>query len=194
MTTKGVGVIESRLPGPILTIMAGVHGNEVCGLKAIEQIEKELPSQIKQGRVYLIRANLKAIELNVRQTDMNLNRAFRLDNLLTEGEKASYERTRALELMSFLDESVALLDIHSSTSKVSKVFAICEPRSYHVVKLLPVEIISNGWDILEPGGTDYYMSQKEKVGICVECGYHLDPLAPERATNSIITFFPIRDC
>ncbi len=183
---------DGKNPGNTVTIMGGVHGNEVCG---IEAVQKAMSIEIKRGKVYFILANLKAMELGVRQTDANMNRVFRPFQKLSEKEKRSYEFKRAEEIKPFLNESVALLDVHSSSSKKSIPFIICEPHSFHIAKMLPFPIRSHGWDYIEEGGTDYFVNNNPQKGngICVECGYHKDPEAPKRAYDSIVTFLKIMD-
>ena len=184
--SQGIYTFTGTLPGPTVTIMGGVHGNEPCGVIAIKQLLPDF--SIKRGKLHLILANLNAIDLNVRETEMNMNRAFKDESLLTEAQRTSYERLRALEIMPYLDESVALLDIHSSTTPGSTPFLICEGHSFGVASRLPFSIVSNGWDIIHPGGTDYYMNKSGRKGICIECGFHLDKEAPIVARNSIMIF------
>ncbi|MEW6617320.1 MAG: succinylglutamate desuccinylase/aspartoacylase family protein [Patescibacteria group bacterium] len=186
-------VKEGEKPGNTVTIMGGVHGDEICGVQAVEKAIESL--SIERGRVYFILANLEAIERGVRQVDVNMNRVFRPFEELSEQEKSSYELKRAKAIMPFLNESVALLDVHSSMSKESTPFIICEPHSFHIAQMLPFPIRSHGWDYIERGGTDYFVNNNPHKGngICVECGYHQDPEAPKRAYDSIITFLKIMD-
>jgi succinylglutamate desuccinylase len=142
MNIEGVTTINGSKSGITLAIIAGVHGNEICGIEAIKQI---LPTiTIKAGRVHFIYGNPRAIKKNVRQVDMNLNRAFQQDNQLSDDEKRSYERKRALELMPILDRCEAILDIHSSATRATTPFVICEPHSflllgnYHFLSFLTV--------------------------------------------------------
>jgi len=183
---------DGKNPGNTVVVMGGVHGDEICG---VEAVEKAMSLEIENGKVYFILANLKAMELGVRQTDVNMNRVFRPFEELSEKEKQSYERSRAEAIMPFLNESVALLDVHSSMSKESIPFIICEPHSFEIAKKLPFPIRSHGWDYIERGGTDYFVNNNPHKGngICVECGYHQDPEAPKRAYDSIVTFLKIMD-
>lgn len=180
----------------VVTVMAGVHGNEICGLEAVRKALREIETgklQILRGTVHFIFANLPGIALGVRQTQMNLNRAFKTESEYSEDQLQSYERRRALELMPFLEGSDALLDIHSSFTEESVPFIICEPHSFMIAERLNFPIRSHGWDIIEAGGTDYYVNRNQKHGrgICIECGWHLDPKAPERAFESLLTFLQI---
>jgi len=67
--------------------------------------------EIISGKVYFIYANLEAIKQNIRFTETNLNRCFmKLNSLET------YEKKRALEIMTILNKSDYLLDIHNTES------------------------------------------------------------------------------
>lgn len=178
--------ISGKVSGKIAVILCAVHGDEVCGVRAVEKVLKNI--KINSGVVYFIVGNPKALEQNKRFVDANLNRIFRDDRDLSSEEKQSYEYKRSREIIPYLLQSDALLDLHSSASSNTKAFAICEKHSFSVAKNLPVEIISSGWDLLEPGGTDYFMNKQGKVGICVECGNHSDPKAEVVAYNSIVSF------
>jgi uncharacterized protein len=192
--------IEGQQAGPTVTIMAGVHGNEIGGILAVMRILSLIQTKqltIKAGRVNLIFANLLAIGQGQRQTNMNLNRAFRPDDTYSTEELMSYEIHRARELMPYLRESHGLLDLHSSMNRQSTPFIICEPHSYPLATKLPVEIVSRGWDIIEAGGTDYFVNQNptgRNFGICIECGYHNDPKAPERAFQAAMIFLADFGC
>jgi uncharacterized protein len=186
--------IDSGNPGKTLTIMGGVHGNEPCGPAALRGLlarfasDKSDKLQLTTGKLQLIFANLAAMAINERKTQMDLNRAFRPQSWLTPDEASSYERQRAVQLMPYLAESDALLDIHSSMTEKSTPFIICEPHSFPVAEMLPFSIRSYGWDKIEPGGTDYFVNKSGGMGICIECGYHLDSEAPKRALTSALLF------
>jgi succinylglutamate desuccinylase len=180
---KWLWKIKGEKPGKIVVIMAGVHGNEVGGIKALKRAIKEI--KINSGNVYYILGNLRAISKNVRQIESNLNRSFtdaRLKNPKT------YEEKRAKELATYLDEADAILDLHSSRNKSSVPFAIFGPKSLNVAKKLDFDLITTGWDEIEPGSTNYYLNEKGRVAITVETGQHLDEASSKRAFKSIQTF------
>jgi len=60
--------------GKTTLILAGVHGNEKCGIIAFDKIIKNI--KIESGKVYFIYSNLKAIKQNKRYIEKNLNRCF----------------------------------------------------------------------------------------------------------------------
>jgi succinylglutamate desuccinylase len=181
--------LKGQEPGPVSMILVGVHGNERCGIDAIEEL---LPSlKIQKGRVLIAYGNPKAIDQNVRYTEANLNRLFKSDEMLSEREKDSCEYSRAQFLKKYLDQADCLLDIHASLTPNSQRFVICEKNAQKITKYLPVSLVVSGFDEVEPGGTDYYMNQQDKIGICIECGYFDDASSKEVAKESIFSFLAI---
>ena len=151
------------LPGKTLAVFAGVHGNEKAGVFALQKILKEI--KITKGVVYFVFANLQAIEKDARCIEKNLNRCF-----LKGNTGVTYEDKRAQELMPVLDECDVLLDLHASPAKKTIPFIICEKNSLDIIKNFDFEIVSFGWNTIEPGATDGYMNEQGKIGICLECG------------------------
>lgn len=182
----GLKVVDSKKPGPTITIIAGTHGDEICGIKAFKKVIPNI--QLKKGKVYFILGNLKAIKLNKRQYQSNLNRLYKDDSLIDEKTKQSYEYKRSREIMNYLNDSDALLDIHSAMNKDSTPFTICEKSLINIAKVLPFKTIATGFTAMEPGGTDGYMFSKGKIGICVECGDHVSDLSNFNAIESIYKF------
>lgn len=177
---------NSNKPGLNLVIMAGVHGDEKCGLEAFNIILQSF--QPISGRITFIIGNPKAVAVNRREFEANLNRMFRPDKSITDQEKEAYEYKRARELMPILANADALLDIHSSTTKQTVPFIICEKQSYACVQYLPAKVVVSGIDALHPTGTDAFVNQSGGLGICIECGNHDDAAATEVAILAIKNF------
>ena len=178
--------IKGKEIGKTSIILVGVHGNEVCGIEAIEELLPNL--DIQTGTVLIGYGNPVAIEKNVRFTEANLNRMFNDEGKLTEKDRNSYEYKRAQHLKQQLQRADALLDIHASATPQSKPFIICEKNAEGVYKILPFDLIVHGFDSVEPGGTDYYMNKIGKVGICAECGYLGDLSSKDKAKETILNF------
>ncbi len=176
--------------GPTSMILAGVHGNEMCGVEAIKRLLPFL--QIKKGRVFIGFGNPKAIDRNARFTEVNLNRMFKSDELLSENEKKSYEYKRAQFLKKYLNQSDVLLDVHASFTPKSTAFIICEANAKDIVKYLSFDLMVSGIDEVEPGGTDYYMNSIGKIGICAECGYLGDERSTQAAEETVKAFLVAR--
>lgn len=178
-------------PGPVSTVLVGVHGNEPCGIRALEDLLPEL--EVRSGTVHFIVGNPRAVQEGVRFTQRNLNRMFQDDSAYPEEVKHSYEFVRSREIMKYLDQSSALLDIHSA-ARPTQPFAFSEHDGVRYLRTFPrqfVRVLTNA-DQVEPGGTDGYMYRNGKVGICIECGQHDDPNAIDIAKESILAFLEKR--
>jgi succinylglutamate desuccinylase len=176
--------------GPTSILLSGIHGNELCGMKIMQEI---MPSfTIKRGRVLYGYGNPRAIEANVRFAEKDLNRMFMTDSILSAEDRASYEYRRAQYLKPYIGQADALLDIHAHPRKEQQTFAICESNAADIVRFLPAEHVVSGFDALEPGGTDYYMNSIGKIGICFECGYLDDEHSRSAAREAILAFLKVR--
>ena len=101
--------IKSTVPGPVVIITAGIHGNEIAGYKAAEILKNY---QIDKGTIYIFdRVNSDGIENNQRNfIDGNdLNRQF------PGGEESQASRL-AQKLFSFIEEKNPdlVIDLHES--------------------------------------------------------------------------------
>lgn len=181
--------LNGKEKGATSIVLVGVHGDERCGVDALQRILPTLV--IERGTVLFGYGNPRAIEANKRYTEANLNRMFSNENR-TAKEKVSYEYHRAQYLKKYLDKADALLDIHTSFNTNSRAFIICEPNAKEIVKFFPVDLVVSGFDKVEPGGTDFYMNNSKKIGICLECGSTKDPRAIKKAEEGIFAFLKAR--
>ncbi len=176
--------------GPTSIILVGVHGDERCGVQALENLLPTLA--ISKGRVWIGYGNPPAIQANVRYTEANLNRMFKPNSQLSADDKKSYEYGRAKFLKKYLDQASALLDVHASFTPDTQTFIICEDNASNTAKYLPMDLVVSGFDRVQPGGTDYYMNANGKIGICIECGYLGNEKSTKIAEESILAFLSAR--
>ncbi len=156
-------MIAGARPGPTIAIFAGVHGNELAGVLALQELIPTL--EVTKGKVFIAFANPPAIEAGVRMVGKNLNRCF-----FKENQGTTSEDTRARELMRVLDKCDALLDLHMFYDDKGSPFVICEDPAIDIALKFDVDIISTNWTKTEPGASDGYMHSNGKIGLCVECG------------------------
>lgn len=113
-------------PGPRLLVLGAVHGNEVCGTRAIERILAELESgalAITRGQLTLLPVtNPLAYRKGERQGDRNLNRNLRVCATPTD-----YEDRIGNALCPLLQAHDVLLDLHSFHTG-GQPFAMLGPR------------------------------------------------------------------
>ncbi len=99
-------------PGPCLLVLGAVHGNEVCGTRAITQLMAELDTgalTIERGTVTFVPVtNPLAYQLKQRVGDRNLNR-----NMAPSAIAQDFEDRIANVLCPLLDAHDVLLDLHS---------------------------------------------------------------------------------
>jgi len=183
---KNMFEFDSGKSGEKVCILAGVHGNEMGGIEALKLIIQKFEDRIiklKKGKIVFVLANPKAIEKNVRFIEENLNRCFVENKLKTN----SYEEKLSFDLKNIFESCDICLDLHSSFVKDSKPFIICEENAFDLVQSFPMEIICSGFDLIQPGGTDYYMNRIGKIGLCVECGFLEDEESINLAENIMLS-------
>ncbi|MCD8494519.1 MAG: succinylglutamate desuccinylase/aspartoacylase family protein [Candidatus Pacebacteria bacterium] len=184
--------LQGKEAGPTSVILVGVHGNEPCGVRALEHILPNLT--LTRGTVHVLLGNPRAYQKGVRFTEMNLNRAFQEDTAYTTSEQSTYEYQRSREIMQYLDKATALLDIHSAQAPTAP-FIFCDERALALAKESSPDVATYVLDVekFEQGGTDGYMSRKGDIGICIECGQHDDPQAVDVAERAVRAFLGARN-
>jgi predicted deacylase len=124
-----IGDFGQGLPGPLLILTGGVHGNEPAGVEALLEVCAQLRERapLLRGRVLALAGNLAGLAAKVRFIDEDLNRAWepeRVDAIAQGAPPASSEERELAELLAILDaalreewESVTLLDLHSTSGE-----------------------------------------------------------------------------
>lgn len=111
-TTLRVHQYAGLQPGPRLIILGAVHGNEICGTRAIARLIAEIDNgelRIERGTLTLVPVtNPLAYDRKQRQGERNLNR-----NLRPNAEPRDFEDRIANALCPLLDAHEVLLDLHS---------------------------------------------------------------------------------
>ncbi|MBI2632239.1 succinylglutamate desuccinylase/aspartoacylase family protein [Candidatus Pacearchaeota archaeon] len=181
-----VRIIERKgnKPGKTIVILAGIHGNENCGVQAFDSIIPSL--KIIAGKIYFVYANLAAIRKNKRFIEYDLNRCFLKKQSFEM--KNSIEGKSAQDIIPYLNEADVMLDIHASYSQKSIPFVICDKKWIREARIFDAKIVSYNWDFFHQGSTDYYMNLQGKTGFCYECGYLGDPDANIIAEKAIFQF------
>ncbi len=104
--------IKTERAGPRLIVLGAVHGNEICGPRAIDRVLAEFESgtlNLLRGSVSFVPiTNPKAYELRQREGDRNLNR-----NLGPCEHPQDFEDRIANALCPLLGRHDVLIDLHS---------------------------------------------------------------------------------
>lgn len=166
---QGVKTLISKHPGPTITIMGGVHGNEPSGIRIVQNLMDKY-EQINQGTLHLILANPLAISSNQRCVETNMNRAF-----IEEFQPQTQEETRAQELLPLLKSTDILIDIHNTLRPNTQPFVICESPDHQLCGCFGISKIVSGLAEIHAGSSDAYVARHGGVGICLEVGSALFP-------------------
>ena len=155
MMERIIGEFEGKENGPMIILIGGLHGNELTGIKAIEQVFtriREEQMEIK-GRIIGIRGNTKAIEKKQRYIDYDLNRCWTEEHLQHITDQNAHlvfsEDKEILELIDFFDRmpeqgvsEKICVDLHTTSSDNGNFIVVPEICSDHsIIKALKLPLI-----------------------------------------------------
>lgn len=199
LETEGVWLIQSEKQGEgeTVAIIGGVHPDEPAGTEVINDIKTMAEAgefRLDKGNVVLMLGNTAILnsapedEIHGKHfIDHDLNRCFidendKNSNLLPNANTYEYKRSR--ELLPYLtevngNEVQAALDLHMHYEPGVPEFIITEQETgLETAKRIGAPIIAFGFAESEPGGTDYYLHNRGKEGICHELGYNGEDSVP----------------
>lgn len=181
---KGVWVVDSGKPGPVLGVTIGTHGNEPSGLMALSYLRNKygIKNKLEKGRVIFVLNNIEATrkylnaktKLEKKKTrflEVNMNRLpANLGKLTRDGR---YEIRRARELLPIWKKFDVALDIHSM-STASDPNVICIGKFYaELTKGFPVKtIISNIQGVMKDRSAITFYGEKKIPSMGLEAGSH----------------------
>lgn len=185
-------------PGPTLTVLGAVHGNERCGAEAIRRLIADFDActvTLKRGILQLLPiTNPKAYEQGVRFVERNLNRY-----LFPKDVKRHYEDYLDPIVCDLLDRTDVLLDLHSYTSQGGPFIFLGphNPKEFAFAKALGVPDFVYGWseafgsgsndaESRESQGTTEYARTRGALAVTLECGHHTNPDAPDVGYHAIL--------
>jgi len=156
---------------PKVAVVGGIHGDEPCGVHAVEQLLADPPAVDEP--VKLVVANERAYERGERYVDTDLNRSFPGDP-----DADAHEARLAAELADELEDCLTLA--HHSTQSYDEPFAVVdEPNGLMrtLVPKLPVEAIVTTGQFIQGRLFSAVRS------IEVECGYQGSDAAADNAAE-----------
>lgn len=177
---------ESGKPGPSILISVAVHGDEVCGCQAVNELIGEgFFSALYSGKVTVVLANPSAAAQNARYVDRNLNRSVCPEHF---GEANGYEGLRARYIAELIENHDIYLDIHS-TSADCPPFALpaSNSQSVKLASRLPVGFVVK--DLIHTTTsrctTIDWALKHGKTAVTVECGKHTSATTRDNAGKVI---------
>ena len=207
MESRVINRYEGAEPGPLLICIGGIHGNEPAGLLAIQEVFRllDIEKVANPGFTYFgsfvgLRGNQRAIELQQRFVDRDLNRMLMQEEIDRihglDPETWTSEDRECIELIRTIEEEKArynppltlILDLHTTTAD-GGIFTISadDPLSSTLGKGLHAPVILGFMEHLK-GTTLSYLNRPENNQFCIvfESGQHQDPESVYRTAAAII--------
>ena len=193
---QGVVRITGDMTGPRAVMFAGIHGDEVSGVHAIEKLLFDFfggKRDLMRGSLTLVRANEDALAAERRYMRHNLNRLFR-ENYGSEIDRASYEFARAQELKTILESCDYFLDFHSAPI-AQEPFLVAERSAVDFFAKLGIPRIMTGWSKFSTGtiggDTENYANAHGAVSATLELGSHFEKRSIDVAYRTAVTFLSL---
>jgi succinylglutamate desuccinylase len=190
-TSKGaraIGQVVGAAPGPLVIVIAGLHGNEHSGITAVgrvcERLE-ELRSEFK-GELHAFAGNLPALAQKIRYIDRDLNRSWtqtEIDALRERsGTELVVEDKEQKALLTLFESLIAdkerpaiLLDLHSTSADGAPfLFAGKSQPSKALAKTIPIPKVYEFEQYIE-GTFIAYARKFDVTGFGFEAGQHDAP-------------------
>jgi predicted deacylase len=194
---------DSGIAGPHVLINALVHGNEVCGVIALQHLFNA-GIRPKIGKLTLGFSNVAAYQafdvedpMASRFLDEDMNRVWGAETL--DGDRHSRELERAREIRPLIDTVDLLFDVHSMQHKTAPVI-VAGPldKSVAMSKELgtPDIIVADtghaaGCRLRDYGG--FGDPDSGKTAVLIECGQHWEAGAGPVAIDSVYRWLVLHD-
>lgn len=203
--------------GPLLICLAGMHGNEPAGIRALESLFQMLevepmvnPDFHFCGRIIGLRGNVQALRLQQRFLEKDLNRQFTPENVQRVRQlpvdQLTAEDLELRQLLEAVEEEIAdyhpeylyFLDLHTTTAD-GGIFTITtdDETSIRIGIELHAPVITGMLKGLR-GTTLHYFNTENlgvpTVAITFEAGQHDDPLSVNRAIAAIVNCLRTVEC
>ena len=177
-----IGSVNSESVGPCVVFVGGLHGNEPSGVIAIDKVLRQLSSHKKnlRGNVYGLSGNLKALKMNVRFVEKDLNRIWKPQK--ANGNPIPYEDEEKQGIIDELEtiinstnEPIYLFDLHTTSSESIPFVVLGDSlRNRKLGRNLPVPIIL-GLEEKMDGTLFSFLNTVGFSTLIFESGQHDDP-------------------
>jgi len=177
--------IGDNLRGNTLILVGGIHGNEVMGLAAIQNVIAQIQSdEIKvNGRLIALTGNMEACKLGQRFLYKDLNRQWTRENidLLQNGKldlsHTEYNEMKVIhgvlhEAISNCKEQLFLADLHTTSSETAPfLLTHRDVDCISFAEKFPLPLVTGITGFLD--GTLFgYLKDLDHAGVAFEAGQH----------------------
>jgi len=187
---EGYRIIKGKEPGPVVCIIASLHGEEPAGMAAYAFLKKcfiDEGNELKFGEIRLIKGNIEARKAGIRYFEYDLNRMF-MEDYHDSVDTDCYEYKRAQEIKKMVEGADYVLDLHSMTSEGEPFTIMADAdKDYpeHMLNL-PVSFTSSGWGNALEGTLMDWVIPRGSEYIAVESGLNGSKEADDTARNVAI--------
>ncbi len=184
--TRLIGTYRGQDSGPLLLVVAGVHGNEPSGILALERVFAALETQQPafHGDLVAIAGNVTALDEGRRFIQEDLNRCWSEARMAalrsTDPSDLGVEGLEQRELLETIEDEVAgargalyFLDLHSTSSTSVPFLTLSDTirtRAFALRFSLP--LVLGLEEQLDGTLLDYMYSRGEIAALGVEAGRH----------------------
>jgi len=182
--------------GPRAVIFAGVHGDEVSGIHAIEKLLFDFfvgSRELRRGSLTLARGNEQAIAAERRYLKLNLNRMYK-EEYPADIDRSLYEFKRAQELKSLLHDCDYFFDLHSAPT-AGEPFVVVEQFAVPFYAKVGIPRLMTGWSKFSSGAIggdgENYANAHGAKSATLESGSHFDKRSNDVAYKAIVSFLTL---
>jgi len=177
-------------PGPLLMVVAGLHGNEPAGVEAVDRVLGRLQAVgMARGDLVALIGNRAALAQGSRFMDRDLNRGW-IEHSLPAHPSA--EDREQQELLAAVDEALGrsrgdgyLLDLHTTSGRGRPFSVFADTlRNRAFAQRFPSPLILGLEEHLEGTLIDF-LSARGIVAVAFEGGEHTDPAAARNLEAAI---------
>jgi len=176
-----LGRVRGDAPGPMLLVVAGIHGNEPAGVLAARRVAAALAAggTPLRGDVVFLAGNLTALQRGVRGVDRDLNRGWTRARIagLSGGPAAAPEDCEQRQLFDAIEAAcraargpITFLDLHT-TSAPGIPFAMARdlPPQIAFARAFPLPILVGLLELVDATLLEF-MRQEGHMTLGVEAG------------------------
>ncbi|MCL7926874.1 MAG: succinylglutamate desuccinylase/aspartoacylase family protein [marine benthic group bacterium] len=180
-----VGRVRGTRPGPMVLVIAGLHGNEPAGVRAVERLFHTLGARDTpvRGEIVGLAGNLTALAHGRRFLVRDLNRSWTRRRIASiRARPGDVEESEQLELLELIEDLLRgresesiILDLHTTSSESIPFCTLGDTiRNREFARRLEIPVVL-GIEEQIHGALLEYIGARGPVTVGVEGGQHDDP-------------------
>lgn len=199
-----VGRVRGTRPGPLVLVIAGLHGNEPAGVRALERLfdtirKRDTPVR---GEVIGLAGNLAALARGRRFLIRDLNRAWTRRRIAAvRAHQRDAEEAEQLELLELIEDVLRgresesiILDLHTTSSESIPFCTLGDTiRNRDFARRLEIPVVL-GIEEQIHGALLEFIGARGPVTVGIEGGRHEDPASADYHEHVLWTALVAAGC